>query len=234
MLTYTHDIPGGAAWSLRLRAGRQATLTANGPNANVSTLIFGADLLDRLNLPDTLKAQMSARIKAPMVLMSDRGLALASVTSSTLDWHDALCGFTAAADIARFGDTSYQHDRNGWRRSARDLLLLELFKHGLGEADLHGCVNFFAKVVAVEDARCSLSFVSGHSSAGDRVTLRAEQDLLLVFATTPHPLDPGPTFAPAGVSIEVSVADAVTDDDPSMLFRPESGRALLETRKVLL
>jgi urea carboxylase-associated protein 2 len=231
---YAHEIPGGAAWSLRLRAGRTATLTAQGSPANASTLIYGADLLDRLNVPDTLKAQMSARIKAPMVLMSDRGLALASVTSSSLEWHDALCGFTNAADTARYGRSDYQNDRNSWRRSARELLLLELSKHGLGEADLHGSINFFSKVVATQDRSCSLTFVPGHASSGDSVTLRAEQDLLLVFATTPHPLDPAATYEPAAVRVEIGEAEPVLGDDPSMLFRPESARALLETQKVLL
>jgi urea carboxylase-associated protein 2 len=234
MQTYRHEIPGGSAWSLPLRAGRQATLTALGDGANVSTLIFGADRRDRLNVPDTLKAQMSARVRPPMVLMSDRGLALASVTASTLEWHDALCGFTGPADVARFGPSDYQLDRNDWRRSARDLLMLELLKYELTEADLHGCVNFFSKVVAADDPRCSLTFVPGHAAAGDTVTLRAEQDVLIVLATTPHPLDPAASYAPTGVSVAVSVAEPVGDDDPSMQFRPESARALLETRKVLL
>ena len=205
MVGYTHEIAGGAAWSLRLRAGRTVTLTALGEGANVSTLIFGSDLLDRLNVPDTLKAQMSARIRPPMVLMSDRGLALASVTSSSLEWHDALCGFSTPADLVRFGAGDYQRDRNNWKRSARELLLLELIKHGLGEADLHGCVNFFSKVVAADDARCSLTFVPSLTVTGDHVTLRAEQDLLLIFATTPHPLDPAETYAPAAVSATVGV-----------------------------
>lgn len=234
MDSYTHEIAGGAAWSLRLRAGRTATFTALGANANLSTLIYGADLLDRLNLPDTLKAQMSARITAPMVLMSDRGLALASVTESSLDWHDALCGFSSALDVERFGSSNYQDDRNTWRRGARDLLLLELYKNGLGEADLHGCVNFFSKVVAAEDARCSLTFLPDHAAAGDSVTLRAEQNLLIVLATTPHPLDPALEYRPAAVSVTVSIGEPATADDPSILFRPESARALLETQKVLL
>jgi len=90
---YVHDVPGGAAWSAAVRAGRVVVLTALGDDANCSTLVFGPDRLDRLNVPDTLKAQMSACIKAPMVLMSDRVYALASVVDSTLDWHDCLSGF---------------------------------------------------------------------------------------------------------------------------------------------
>ena len=231
MPIYTHDIPGGAAWSVTLKAGRTLTLTTTGDGANVSTLVFAADRLDRMNIPDTLKAQMTARILPPVVLMSDRGLALASVVSSSVDWHDALCGFTGPRDLERFSPTDYQHDRNDWQRSARELFLLELFKHGMSEADLHGTVNFFSKVVSTDDALCSLTFVPGASIAGDHVTLRAEQDLLIVLATTPHPLDPSTVFAPAGVVASVDVAAPRDEDDPSATFRAESFRALEATRK---
>lgn len=234
--TYQHEIPGGAAWSSPIRAGRTVTLTAQGSDANLTTLLIGADRLDRLNIPDTLKAQMSARVAAPMVLMSDRGLALASVTASSLDWHDALTGIGHDAHLARFGPSSYGVNRNEWRRSARTGLISELTKHGLGEADLHGPVNFFTKIAITEDAKCSLRFVPGHSAAGDTVTLRTEQDLLLVCAATQHPLNPG-DYAPAAVFVEVAVAapgELVGPDDPSWRFRDESARALEQTKQAFL
>ncbi len=231
-LLYSHDIPGGAAWSVLLRAGRTLRLTAVGDGANVSTLVFAGDRLDRMNVPDTLKAQMTARILPPVVLMSDRGLALASVIDSSVDWHDALCGFTGPADMDRFSPTDYQHDRNSWQRSARELFLLELAKYGMGEADLHGSVNFFSKVTSTSDSVCSLTFQPSHSVAGDHVTLRAEQDLLIVLATTPHPLDPAPAFAPTGARADIGSADPWDEADPSVTFRAESARALEQTRKV--
>jgi len=215
---YAHEVPGGAAWSAPVRAGRTITLTAVGERANCSVLLYAADRLDRLNVADTLKSQLSACIRPPMVLMSDRGQALASVTASTLDWHDCLTGFAHRAP----GPSSYGVDRNDWKRSGRDLLVIELAKYGLGEADLHGCVNFFSKV-ALDDA-AGLVFVPSHCPAGASVTLRTEQDVLLVLATTPHPLDV--EWVPAGVRIDVAVAAPVADDDPSVLFRDESARAL--------
>lgn len=231
-LLLSHEIPGGAAWSVSVRAGRRLTLTALGPGANVSTLLFAADRLDRLNVPDTLKAQMTARVMAPVVLMSDRGLALASVVASSVDWHDALCGFTGPRDLDRFSPTDYQHDRNSWYRSARELFLVELAKYGMGESDLHGSVNFFSKVVSQPDSLCSLTFVPDAAAAGDHVTLRADQDLLIMLATTPHPLDPSPEFAPAGIHVDVSAGATWEPGDGSADFRPESGRALQESRKV--
>lgn len=227
----SHDVPGGAAWSLTLRIGRELRLTALGDGANASTLLFAAgDSVDRLNVPDTLKAQMSARIRPPMVLMSDRGLALCSVTGSSLDWHDAICGHSTDVHLTRFGPSSYATDRNGWRRSARAGLLSELRKYGRGPDDLCGTVNFFAKVVTAEDPTGTLSFVPGYARAGDWVSLRAEQDVLVVFSTAPHPMDS--RWAPAAVRAEVFAAASYSVNDPSLTFRPESARALAQTREV--
>ncbi|RJS46163.1 DUF1989 domain-containing protein [Nocardioides cavernaquae] len=231
MSLYAHEIPGGAAWSTPVRAGRLVTLTALGDDANCSTLIVGADRVDRMNIPDTLKAQMSARILPPMVLMSDRGLALASVVASSLDWHDCLGGFGHDAHLARFGPSSYQADRNEWRRSAHTGLVTELTKHGLGERDLHAPVNFFSRVSIGEDGS-SLSFAPGHSVAGDTVTLRTEQDVLIVVSTAPHPMSVA-AYAPAGVRVTVDTAPVVGPDDASYVFRAESARALEMTRRAV-
>lgn len=206
----THEIPPGAAWSLLLRRGRVLRLTALAAGANCSTLIYQAyDPVDRLNLPDTLKAQMSACVRPPMVLMSDRGVGLASVTGSSLDWHDALGGHSPGA---RFGLTS------------------ELAKHGRLPRDLHATVNFFSKIALADDAYGSLSFAAGHAASGDWVTLRAEVDLLLISSTAPHPLDTG--GAPGAVRAEVFPGAEYGSDDPSWTFRDETRRSLEAAKAV--
>jgi urea carboxylase-associated protein 2 len=235
-VTRSFEIPGGAADSLRLRRHRALTLTCLGDGANVSMLIYAADNpLDRLNIPDTLKAQMSARVAAPMVLMSDMGRALASVTGSSLEWHDAITGHSLDVHIEqRHGASSYAAHGNGWRRSARAGLLDELWKHGLGVRDLHAGVNWFTRVAPAGDARGTLAFVPGHAVVGDWVTLRAEQDLLVVLSTSPHPLDPAEGWRPAGVSVTVQEVAAPSGDDASRAFRAESARALAVTEGSLL
>lgn len=230
MTGHRHDVPGGASWSLRLDQGAGLRLQALATDAVASMLIFAAaDPVERLNVPDTLKAQMSARICPPMVLMSDLGKALVAVTGSSLDWHDAVTGHSTDAHLARFGASDYGAHRNDWRRSARDLLLDELYVHGLGERDLHASVNWFAKVAPAGDQRGSLAFVAGHANPGDWVSLRAEQDLLIVLTTAAHPLDPRPHWAPGGVRAEVSAA--VPEHQPSRVWRAESARALLAARR---
>ncbi|MGR6997559.1 DUF1989 domain-containing protein [Yinghuangia aomiensis] len=102
---FTHEVAAGAAWAVRLRRHRALRLTCLDGGANVSVLMYAAaDPLERLDVPDTLKAQMSACVRAPMVLMSDMGRALASVTGSSLDWHDAVTGHSTDGQVAaRFG-----------------------------------------------------------------------------------------------------------------------------------
>lgn len=226
-----HEMPGGAAWSVPVAAGRLVRLTALGEDPNVTLQLFAHDRLDRLNVPDTLKAQMSACLRPPMVLMSDRGLALASLVESSVDWHDCLTGIGADRHLDRFGPSSYQQDRNDWRRSARLGLLTEMLKHGLGESDLHGAVNLFTKVAVADDARASLARVAGHAGPGDTVTLRTEQAVLIFLSTAPHPLSTAP-YAPAGARVEISPAPPVADDDPSIHHRAESARALEMTRRL--
>lgn len=234
MTLYRHDIPGGSAWSMPIRAGRLITLTALGKDANLSVLLIGSDRLDRMNVPDTLKAQVSACIRAPMVLMSDRGLALASVLESSLDWHDALTGFAHGHDVNgnELNDLN-SNELNGNSLNGNGLngngLILELAKHGLGEVDLHGCVNFFSKVEI--DEQGGLQFLPGHAQAGDTVTLRTEQDLLLVAAATPHPMKDAEVCGVAAIRVEVALAPPPTPNDEPALLLPESARALEQTRK---
>lgn len=225
-MRYRHEITGGAAWSAQVPAGHRITLTAQGPNAIATMLLFAADRLDRLNVPDTMKAQMSACITPPMVLMSDRGTALASVVAATRPWHDCLTGFSDDRHIS--GRTSYGLDRNDWRRPARTLLLLELAKYGLGEADLHAPVNWFVGVGIADDPAASMTDMSG-PAAGDQVVLRTEQDVLIVVSTAPHPF--APDVVPDPVGFEVGASDPA-DADASRRWREESARALEMSARV--
>jgi hypothetical protein len=207
--------------------GRSIRLSCTGDGANASMLLYAdRERTERLNVPDTLKAQMSARIQPGMVLMSDLGRALASVTGSSLDWHDAITGHSLDSHLERYGPSSYAADRNDCKRSARDGLLLELAKHDLSARDLHASINWFTKVTPAGDDRATLTFAPGHAAAGDWVELRTELDVLVVLSTSPHPLDPNPMWQPSEVEIAISKAAPPRDDDACRTFRAESGRAM--------
>lgn len=221
-------------WSMRVARHRTIRLTALAPGANLSALFFQADNpLDRLNLPDTLKALHTAKLTAGHVLMSDMGHALASITEDSLGWHDPLAGFITP-EIVRtsFGEGSYQERRNEFLRNSHDNFLVELAKHGLGIRDLVATVNFFSKVTA--DAEGRLHFHPGHCKGGESVTLRAETNLLAVFSNCPHPMHPPGDYPRVPVEVSVSPGTPPAGDDFCRNFRPECTRAMELTERLYL
>ena len=79
-LLYQERVPGGGTASFILRRGQTLRLTDVEGGANVSLLLFNADdRSERLNLPDTLKGQHTARLTAGHCLYSDMGRVLAAV-----------------------------------------------------------------------------------------------------------------------------------------------------------
>jgi len=228
------DLPAGAMWSMRLRRHLALTLTALGSGANVSALFYSAaDPLDRLNVPDTLKALHTAKLTRGHVLMSDMGHALVSIVQDTLGWHDPLAGHITAGHVeAKFGTRGYQEHRNDWYRNARDNFLVELGKHGLGLRDIVANVNFFSKVTVDDDG--VMHFVADHCPAGASVTLRTETDVFVVLANCPHPMHPGRDYPRVPVRVEVAEAAAPGPDDFCRNFRPECGRAMTLTERLHL
>ena len=156
---FHETVPGGAMWSWIVRRHSALQITDLEGEANVGLMVYNAaQPLDRLNLPDTLKAQYTARLTRGHVLMSDMGRALLSIIEDTVGWHDPLGGHGNAALVRRkFGTATYQECRNDWYRNAHDNFLIELGKHGLGKRDLVGNVNFFSRLDVDESGRHALS-----------------------------------------------------------------------------
>lgn len=231
---FAETIPGGAMWSMAIPRHKLVRLAALAPDANLAALLFNArQPLDRLNIPDTLKALHTAKLTRGHVLMTDMGHGIASIVDDTLGWHDPLGGIGTAAHVrAKYGGRSYQEYRNDWHRNAHDNLLVELGKHGLGIRDLVANVNFFSKVIVDNDG--ALHYAAGHCPAGAAVTLRTEMETLLVLSNTPHPLAPAGDYPRIDVRIEIEPADAPADNDFCRNFRPECARALALTERLYL
>lgn len=221
-------------WSMRVTRHRTIRFTALTGGANLSALFFNAaNPLDRLNIPDTLKALHTAKITKGHVLMSDMGHALASVIDDTLGWHDPLAGLTTAEIVRHsFGSGSYQELRNDFLRNSHDNFLIELNKHGLGIRDLVACLNFFSKVSADEEGR--LHFDPTHCKGGESITLRTEMDLLVVLSNCPHPMHPPGDYPRIPVEVEIGLATKPEEEDFCRNFRPECARALALTERLYL
>lgn len=231
---YSETLPGGALWSMRIARHRLLRLTALGARANVSALFYNAaQPLDRLNVPDTLKALHTAKLARGHVLMSDMGHALVGIVEDTLGWHDPLAGHIDAAQVAaKFGVHNYQQYRNDFYRNARDNFLIELAKHGLGLRDIVANVNFFSKVAVDDEGR--MAFVEDHCPKGASVSLRTEMDVLVVLANCPHPLAPAGEYPKVPVELEILPAESPGNDDFCRNFRPECGRAMALAERLYL
>ena len=225
-------LPGGAMTSYVLRRHEVLRLTDVEGGANVALLLFNRDhLLERYNMPDTLKAQHTALLTTGYVLYSDMGRILCSIVEDTCGWHDTVTGLSdAEAVAAKLGVKRYQEHRNAFHRNSRDELLIELSKWGLSSRDLVPNLNLFTKVAA--DADGNLSYVTGHSRAGACIELRAEMNVLAVLSTCQHPLDPRSVYAPKPVLAAIYRGEAPGPDDLCRKSRPENERGFANTERM--
>ncbi|WP_428311717.1 urea amidolyase associated protein UAAP1 [Hydrocarboniphaga sp.] len=232
---YSDLLPGGAHWSAIIRRGQSLRISDIDGGANVALLAYAAsEKTERLNLPDTLKCQHTARLGAGHCLYSDMGHVLLCIVEDTLGWHDAIGGVSNAAEVlTQFGAGDFQDLRNGFHRNGQDNLLVEIGKWGLGPRDLAMNVNFFSKVVADDAGR--FAFVTPHSRAGDSVELVAPMDTLVVLTAIQHPLDSSTAYAPKPVKLSVSRVD---DLDAAISLcrtsRAENARGLELTARLAL
>jgi len=226
---FSHRLPGGATWSHILRRGEVLELVDVGGGANAALLLIAArDPSERLNLPDTLKAQHVARITAGVALYSDMGRVMASVIEDSCGWHDPLAGHARNAELeALYGPSSFETDGNGRRTGAREELILELAKHGLGEHNLMATINLFSKVTVDEDGR--LRFHPDHSPASARVALRADMEVLVLLNAGPHPLDGSPDWRPRPIELAVRVGEPAANDDFTRVACAENERGFAAT-----
>ncbi len=224
----------GATWSHLLKRSTALRLTDTDGGANVGAIFYNADgPVERLNIPDTLKAQHIARLALNSVLYSDMGHILCSVTQDTLGWHDALCGcLDAAATEAKYGAARYQEHRNDFHRNAHDTFLIELEKYGLGPRDLSPNVNFFSKVTVGNNG--AMAYQPNHSPAGSVIELRSEMNVLVILNSCLHPLDLNPNYAPKSVHLAVKRVPPPAADDPCRVSCPENGRGFTLTERYFL
>jgi uncharacterized protein len=234
MSLWEDTIQGGASWSLILRRGNLLRLEDTEGGANVAALFYNWEsLVECYNMPDTLKGQHIAHLTEGLVLYSDMGRVICSITGDSCGWHDPFGGHNDAATVAaKYGASTYQEHRNDWYRNTRDNFVEEAMRYGLGVRDIGPNVNFFSKVVVDSDG--SMKFVPGNSKPGSYVELRAEMNLLVIMDTGQHPLDPNPVYSPKPVKFSIARAAAVGANDACRISRPENTRAFINTERFFL
>lgn len=208
---------------MRVRRGVALELTDVHGGGNVGMIFYNPEnLLERLNLPDTLKCQHTFRITRGHCLYSDMGRIFCSVVEDDFGWHDAACG-TCNADIveAKWGASSYQAERNDYLRNGRESFLIELGKYGMGKRDLTGNMNWFSRVLVDEAGSLRLD---SRREPGSRVVLRFEMDTLVVLHTCPHPLNGAAQYPRCDIGYRVFTLPPAAEDDACRQSRAENGR----------
>jgi urea carboxylase-associated protein 2 len=215
-------LPGGWTWSHVVKRGTALRLTDVEGGACAAALFFNPfDTSERYNMPDTLKAQFTAKLTKGHALYSDMGRVLFSVIEDEAGWHDPLGGLVDDALLERrYGGKSYQQFRNAFTRSGKRALLTELARHELGARDLTTPVNFFAKVV-VDDGAMRWE---PQTTRGLSVTLQAEMDVLVVLASTQHRLDPRADWEPKPVKVELLPSTLPQDANPAWAHSDQNKR----------
>ena len=234
LIRFEEVVPPGANWSHVLKRATTLRITDTEGAANVAALMYNFELLaERLNLPDTLKCQHTARLTRGHCLYTDMGRILVSITEDTCGWHDPIAGWSTAKIVEeKYGRKNYQTARNDWHRNAHDNFITELGKYGMDERDLAMCVNFFSKVTVDDTGR--LGFQPANSKPGAFVDLRAEMNALVILNTCIHPLDPSPTYAPKPVKLTIYTSPPPAADDYCRNFRPENQRGFILTERYFL
>ena len=216
--------PGGYG-AKRLARGTSLRLIDSHGDGHLSMLIFNAEMpTERLNVADTLKVQWNGYLAAGRLLLSDMGRVMITVTSDTAGTHDAFCGASNQASNARKYGDGFNH---GDHPNARDRFVLGVAKFGLGRKDIHPCLNWF-KGARVEDDG-TITPQIGPFSPGREVILRAEMDVIVVLANTPHVLDPRPAYSVTPVRLTAWTGEVTREDDNFRTATPEGLRAFLNT-----
>ncbi|MGG5872085.1 urea amidolyase associated protein UAAP1 [Pseudomonas peli] len=231
---YEELIPGGGHTSFVLKRGQLLRITDLQGGANASLLLLNAaEKSERLNLPDSLKCQHTAKLTAGHCLYSDMGRVLAAITADTCGWHDSFGGVLNATEVQeKYGNGNYQQLRNGFFRNGVDNLLVEMGKWNLNLQDLLMCLNLFSKVTVDSDG--CFHFQPGNSKAGDYIELYAPMDTLVVLTALQHPMDPNPDYAPKPLQLSWH---KVESDGISVLCRtsrPENARGFHNTERLYI
>ena len=218
---WDETIAGGGYVSCVLPRGARLRLTDLEGDANLSMLIYNADApAERLNVADTVKVQWMGYLGEGRLLLSDMGRVLMSLTRDTCGTHDCFAGpSTRASNEAKYG-TGENHTPTP---SARDRFLIAVAKYGLGRKDVMPCVNLF-KGVRIEDGG-AMTFLDNPVRPGQHVELRAEMNVIVILANTPHVLDPRETYTVTKARATAWTGPVPAHDDPIRNATPEGLRA---------
>ncbi len=230
VVLWDETIPGGAYWTRVVPRGTTLRVTDVAGAGAGAMLAFNADQpSERYSAPDTTKVQNMIFLTAGLLLLSDMGRVLLSITADTGGHHETLSGGTTPLSTARrYGEGgSYLTRRNARYTNDRDNFVAALGRHGLDQRDIVPNVNLFARVEVTGAG--DLRFVPGASRPGAWVDLRAELNVLVAVSATPHVLDPSPEWGPGPLRLTVWESPVPAAPDRCRTRTAEARRAFANT-----
>jgi hypothetical protein len=230
-VVWDETLTSGGYASRVVRRGVHLRIAQVEGHTNVSFVLHhAARPIERLNVADTVKLQWNAYPGAGSLLLSDMGRVLATVLDGD-GAIDLFCGASLPDGRAR--------------------LVLGLAKHGLTRRDLPPAANLFTPVRVADDgaleqlprsdrlehgtswADADATLVTAPAVSLQEVVLRAELDLLVTVAVTPHPLDDRAAYTGGPVRLTAWQGRPAGPGDPARTASPEARRAFENTDDVL-
>ncbi len=215
-------IPPGWYASFDVPRGQSLRIANTSGAPGVSVMLWNSDnFSERFSTADSAKIQWTTRLTAGMLMYSDMGRVLASITDDSCGRHDLLVGASSRQSLAWRGAPA--------GRNSRDNFLLAIAKYGLGRRDLPPAISFFSEVAADEGGRLSWSGMV--CEPGAHVDLRAEMNLLAVVSNCPHPMAPQ-VEAAGDIDVIAWRSPPPDPDDPCRHATPEAERAFAATDRI--
>ena len=191
-------VPALAPWDAVVRKGQTLRIVDLEGNQAVDFLMYAlADDAERYSAQDTIAAQGNIFLKAGAQLLSNEGRAMATITATSVDYHDTIGGACSCeSNTLRYGHhTKSQH-------ACVENFLEANGRHGRGKRDMVSNINWFMNVPVEADG--ALGIVDGISAPGLFVEIRAEMDLVAVVSNCPQINNPCNGFNPTPVRMIIS------------------------------
>ncbi|MFD1189110.1 urea amidolyase associated protein UAAP2 [Phenylobacterium conjunctum] len=197
-ITLDQVVPARAPWDAIVRRGQTLRIVDLEGNQAVDFLMYAlADDAERYSAQDTMAAQGNIFLKTGSVLLSNEGRAMATVTATSVAYHDTIGGACSCeSNTLRYGHhTKSQH-------ACVENFLQANARHGRGKRDMVSNINWFMNVPVEADG--ALGIVDGISAPGLFVDMRAEMDLVAIVSNCPQINNPCNGFNPTPVRMIIA------------------------------
>ena len=191
-------VEAGDPFVFEIRQGQVVRIVDLEGNQAVDFLMYALDDdAERYSAQDTIAAQGNIFLREGSVLRSNEGRPMATVTSTSVAYHDTIGGACSCeSNTLRYGHhTKAQH-------ACVENFLQGNARWGRGKRDMVSNINWFMNVPVEADG--TLGIVDGISAPGLYVDIQAEMDLIAIVSNCPQINNPCNGFNPTPVRMIIA------------------------------